>query len=70
MMPMTVGMMMIMMRMMMMTMMVVSNKNHAIKINKKITDFRIARPLLAIVATGSRLAVSLLLIDSDLILFA
>ena len=82
MMPMTVGMMMIMMRMMMMmmmmimmrmmmmTMMVVSYKNHAMKINKKITDFRIARPLLAIVATGSRLAVSLLLIDSDLILFA
>ena len=70
MMPMTVGMMMIMMRMMMMTMMVVSNKNHAIKINKKITHFRIARPLLAIVARGIRLAVSLLLIDSDLILFA
>ena len=35
MMPMTVGMMMIMMMMTMMTMMVVSNKNHAIKINKK-----------------------------------
>ena len=68
MMPMTMDMMMMMM--MTTTMMVVSNKNHAIKINKKITHFRIARPLLAIVATGSRLAVSLLLIDSDLILFA
>ena len=68
MMPMTMGMMM-MMTMMTTTMMVVSNKNHAIKI-KKITHFRIARPLLAIVARGIRLAVSLLLIDSDLILFA
>ena len=71
MMPMTMGMMMIMMMMMMTTrIMVVSNKNHAIKINKKITHFPIARPLLAIVARGSRLVVSLLLIDSDLILFA
>ena len=66
MMPMTMGMMM----MMTTTMMVVSNKNHAIKINKKITRFGMARPLLAIVARGIRLAVSLLLIDSDLILFA
>ena len=69
MMPMTMG-IMVMMTMMTTTMMVVSNKNHAIKINKKITHFRIARPLLAIVARGIRLAVSLLLIDSDLILFA